>query len=232
MSYAEDLLASGEVIVYTTRKHWIAPLLASVTGTLLTVGGLAALLGLALFDDNEEDDGFFHNVALWGGWLLLLAGLAFLAHAAVQWWAQHYFVTNQKVMKVEGVLRRSTSGAALEKINDITMEQPLIGRWLGYGTIRVLTAADESNLNYTVMRQPAEFRRAILDEKLRFEKQDSQAIADAFRQAVPPDSKAAPMAPSPQEIADAIERLAKLRDSGAITAEEFATKKAELLGRM
>jgi hypothetical protein len=37
---------------------------------------------------------------------------------------------------------------------------------------------------------------------------------------------------SAQEIADSIERLAQLRDSGAITAEEFEAKKAELLDRM
>ena len=38
MSYVESLLATGEEIVYTTKKHWIAPLFSTVTGTLLTLG--------------------------------------------------------------------------------------------------------------------------------------------------------------------------------------------------
>jgi uncharacterized membrane protein YdbT with pleckstrin-like domain len=226
-SYVDTLLANGEEIVYKTKKHWIAPAFATITGTLLALGGLAALFG-QFFTDNK----FLNGVLLWGGLGALLIGLVLLANAAVKWWAQFYFVTNQKVMKVEGVLRKSTSGSALEKINDITMEEPLLGRWLGYGTVRVLTAADESNLHYTFMRKPLEFRKAILDAKLLWEKQDSRDIADAVRgAAAPPAVAAAPTSPA-QEIADSIERLAQLRDSGAITAEEFEAKKSELLDRM
>ena len=228
MSYVESLLATGEEIVYTTKKHWIAPLFSTVTGTLLTLAGLAAMFGQAFWFD-----GFLGDLLLWGGLIVLLVGLGMLINAAVKWWAQFYFVTNQKVMKVEGVLRKSTSGSALEKINDITMDQPLLGRWLGYGTVRVLTAADESNLHYTFMRQPLEFRKAILDAKLLWEKRDAQDIADAVRGAAThPAVAAAPATQSAQEIADSIERLAQLRDSGAITTEEFEAKKAELLDRM
>ncbi len=226
-SYVDSLLANGEEIVYRTKKHWIAPAFATITGTLLTLGGLAALFG-QFFTDNR----FLNGVLLWGGLGALLIGLGLLANAAVKWWAQFYFVTNQKVMKVEGVLRKSTSGSALEKINDITMEEPLLGRWLGYGTVRVLTAADESNLHYTFMRKPLEFRKAILDAKLLWEKQDSRDIAEAVRGAAAPPAVAAVPTSSAQEIADSIERLAQLRDSGAITAEEFEAKKAELLDRM
>jgi len=230
VSYVDSLLANGEEIVYRTKKHWIAPAFSTITGTLLTLGGLAALFG-QFFTDNR----FLNGVLLWGGLGALLIGLGLLANAAVKWWAQFYFVTNQKVMKVEGLLRKSTSGSALEKINDITMEEPLLGRWLGYGTVRVLTAADESNLHYTFMRKPLEFRKAILDAKLLFEKQDSRDIAEAFREGTAPAVTAAPSAPaapSGQEIADSIERLAQLRNSGAITTEEFEAKKAELLDRM
>ncbi len=226
-SYVDTLLANGEEIVYKTKKHWIAPAFSTITGTLLTLGGLAALFG-QFFTDNK----FLNGLLLWGGLGALLVGIAMLANAAAKWWAQFYFVTNQKVMKVEGLLRKSTSGSALEKINDITMEEPLLGRWLGYGTVRVLTAADESNLHYTFMRKPLEFRKAILDAKLLFEKQDSRDIADAVRAGAAPAVAAAPAAPSGQEIADSIERLAQLRDSGAITAAEFEAKKTELLDRM
>jgi hypothetical protein len=231
-SYVDTLLANGEEIVYRTKKHWIAPAFSTVTGTLLTLGGLAALFGQFFTDGDSAFARFLNGVLLWGGLGALLIGLGLLANAAMKWWAQFYFVTNQKVMKVEGLLRKSTSGSALEKINDITMEEPLLGRWLGYGTVRVLTAADESNLHYTFMRKPLEFRKAILDAKLLWEKQDSRDIADAVRGAAAPPAVAAVPTSSANEIADSIERLAQLRDSGAITAEEFDAKKAELLDRM
>lgn len=226
MTYFDSLLANGEEIRYRTKKHWIAPLLATITGSVLVLGGVVALL-VRIFTDSD----FVRNVLLIGGIVALVIGLVMWGNAFVHWWAQYYFVTNQKVLKVEGILRKSTSGSALEKINDITMEVPLLGRALGYGTLRVLTAADESNLTYTVMRDPAEFRKAILDQKLYFEQGDARAITDALLQANSP-AKAAAAGATHDDLVDMIQRLAELRDSGAITAEDYEAKKTELLDRM
>lgn len=226
-TYLDSLLANGEEIRYRTKKHWIAPLLATITGTVLVFGGVAALIIRAMVDSD-----FARNVLLIGGLVALVIGLVMWGNAFVHWWAQYYFVTNQKVLKVEGILRKSTSGSALEKINDITMEVPLLGRALGYGTLRVLTAADESNLTYTVMRDPAEFRKMILDQKLLFEQADARAIADAVLQANSPAGAAAAAGSTNDDVAGMIQRLAELRDSGAITAEDYEAKKAELLDRM
>jgi uncharacterized membrane protein YdbT with pleckstrin-like domain len=228
VGYVEDLLATNEQIVYTTRRHWVAPLFATITGTLLTVAGVAGLVGAAIWFDD-----WVNTLVLGSGVIALLVGLILLANAFVVWWSERYVVTNQKVMKVSGILKKTAEGSALEKINDITISQSLLGRWLGYGTLTVLTAADESNLHYTTMREPMEFRRSVLDQKQLFEQADARAIAEAVRQSAPvaPAPSAPPQA-SADEIADAIERLAALRDSGAITVAEFEAKKAELLGRL
>ena len=228
MGYVEDLLATNEQIVYTTRRHWVAPLFGTITGTLLTLAGLAGLVGAAIWFDD-----WVNTLVLGSGVIALLVGLVLLANSFVVWWSERYVVTNQKVMKVSGILKKTAEGSALEKINDITISQSLLGRWLGYGTLTVLTAADESNLHYTTMRQPMEFRRSVLDQKQLFEQADARAIAEAVRQSTPPTpATSAPAQSSADEIADAIERLAALRDSGAITVEEFEAKKAELLGRL
>ena len=55
-SYVDSLLATGEEIVYRTKKHWIAPLFSTVTGTLLTLGGLAALFGQVFSIDGFLND--------------------------------------------------------------------------------------------------------------------------------------------------------------------------------
>jgi len=49
---------------------------------------------------------------------------------------------------------------------------------------------------------------------------------------VAPPAPAAPAAPVPPGVPEQIEQLARLRDQGHITPEEFEAKKAELLGRM
>ncbi len=228
MSYLESLLANNERVVYETHKHWIAPFFATVTGSMFVIGGLAALIGTVITDTRWLDDVF-----LWGGLLALLVGVIMVGSAFVAWWSEHYYVTNHKVLKVSGILNKSADGSALEKINDITIEQPLVGRWMGYGTLRVSTAADQSDITYTAMRMPMEFRRAILDEKQIFEQQDARTIAEAVLAAQQSPGAPSPVArPSAQEITDTIARLAELRDSGAISAEDYEVKKNELLGQL
>lgn len=229
MGYVEELLATNEQVIYRTRKHWIAPLFATVTGSLLAAGAIVAMVANIWLDGS-----FLDNVLKWGGLIALLIGLALLGKAFVEWRSEEYVVTNHKVMKVSGILRKTAEGSALEKINDITISQSVLGRWLGFGTLSVLTAADESNLRYTEMREPMEFRKQILDEKQEYEAGDARAIAEAVRQHQPSVAQAPAPEPGPsaEDITATIERLAQLRASGAITAEEFEAKKAELLGRL
>lgn len=227
MGYIESLMATGEQIVYRTKKHWIAPLLASLTGTLLTVLGLVAMTGNLFVSAS-----WLGTIMLWGGLGALVVGIALLLRSFVIWWSQDYIVTNQKVMKVEGILRKRAGGAGLEKINDVTLEQDLLGRWLDYGSLRVLTAADEGNLHYRVMRRPAEFRRAMLDQKINLEQADARYIAQAVREAPVAAAAAAATDGRDDDIPALIAQLAQLHAQGAITTAEFEAKKAELLRRM
>jgi hypothetical protein len=119
---------------------------------------------------------------------------------------------------------------------------------LGYGTLKVATASDSTDLVYETMRSPAEFRRAMLDQKMEFEQADARHIAEAVRAAgaagpaaapvaapAPPVTVPAPLAPAAPATPtpdDKLRSLAKLRDDGLITAEDYEAKKAELLEQM
>jgi hypothetical protein len=72
----------------------------------------------------------------------------------------------------------------------------------------------------------------VLNEKQRFEQQDALTIAEAVRGAVAPAAAPTADTASSEDITGTIERLAALRDAGAITPEEFEAKKTELLGRL
>jgi hypothetical protein len=96
------------------------------------------------------------------------------------------------------------------------------------------------------MRVPAEFRRAMLDQKMVFEQADAKHIAEAVRAAAPPPAPAPaaevtvplpvapqpPPAPAEATVEDKLRSLAKLRDDGIITPEEFEAKKAEILEQL
>ncbi len=252
MGYAEEMLASNERIIYRTKQHWIAPIYGTVLGSLLLIGGVL-LFTFHLTMDTEGALGFLRTLAFWGSLAMIVAGIVMVGYSYIRWWVEDYFVTNQKVMKVEGLLNKKTSGAALEKINDIVLQQGVVGRALGYGDLRVMTASDDADLAYRTMRSPGEFRRKMLDEKQEWERGDAREIAAAVRAASPapaaapadaapvaaapaaaaasPSTPAAP-GPSADEVTNAIQRLAELRDSGAITPEEYEAKKAELLAKL
>ena len=266
MGYTEDLLATNESIVYRTKQHWMAPIFGTVTGVLILIGGVV-LFGVQLTLATDGVMGFLRTVAFWASLGLIIFGVVRVGYSYIQWWVEDYAVTNQKVVKVAGLFRKRTSGAALEKINDVVMEQGPLGRMLHYGTLQVSTASDSSDLTYETMRAPADFRRAMLDQKMVFEQADARSIADAVRagQTAPqaaapqpaPAAQPAPMAPmapvaaatiatqataapmpAPAPVAaaatseDKLRSLAKMRDDGLITAEDFEAKKAELLADM
>jgi uncharacterized membrane protein YdbT with pleckstrin-like domain len=246
MGYTESLLATNEVILYRTKQHWMAPIFGTIAGVLVLIGGIV-LFVLQLTMSTDGFVGILRTLAFWASLILVVVGVAMVGYSYIQWWVEDYAVTNQKVVKVAGLLRKRTSGAALEKINDVIMEQGPLGRMLGYGTLKVATASDSTDLVYETMRKPAEFRRAMLDQKMEFEQADARHIADAVRAAAPAPVAAAPapapapapevtmpapVAPAPPSADEKLRSLAKLRDDGIISPEEFEAKKAELLDQL
>jgi len=240
VGYTESLLATNEEIVYRTKQHWMAPIFGTIAGVAVLVGGVV-LFVLQL----TMGSGILRDLAFWASIILVVVGVAMVGYSYIQWWVEDYAVTNQKVVKVAGLLNKKTSGAALEKINDVVMEQGPLGRMLGYGTLKVATASDSTDMVYETMRAPAEFRRAMLDQKMVFEQADARHIAEAVRAAAPvPPTPATevtvpiPAAPPPPPPAPApavptvderLRSLAKLRDDGIISPEDFEAKKAEIL---
>jgi PH (Pleckstrin Homology) domain-containing protein len=76
------------------------------------------------------------------GWPLTLAGGVLLAAAAVsaggavwRWDRTHVVVTSEKLFVVHGTLRRRAAAVHLAQLGAVEIEQSLLGRVLGYGTI-------------------------------------------------------------------------------------------------
>src|SRR5262245_48649992 len=63
----------------------------------------------------------------------IAAVLAFLA--VWRWDRTRLIVTTEKVFLVQGVLRKRASGVMLRSLRAVALEQSLLGRLLGYGTV-------------------------------------------------------------------------------------------------
>jgi len=66
----------------------------------------------------------------------LVALAAFVCLRAVWCWERaHLVVTTEKLFVVDGTLRRRSSAVRLRTVENLELEQSLVGRLLGYGTL-------------------------------------------------------------------------------------------------
>ena len=233
--YADRLLADGERVALRSRQHLLATIIEGrVPWVLLVLSFVLIFLDLSLQPGLPRDA--FGLLGLG----LLLVSLLWLAFVYVSWFNQDYLVTNRRVIKVEGILSKRSADSSLEKINDAVLQQSLLGRMLGYGDLDIMTAAEESVDRYRMLSQAQTFKRTMLDEKHKLEQEAFQIPAPPLR-AAPPAPEPAPVAAAPapaprtmtsDEITGALGNLADLRDRGAISPEEYETKKQDLLGRL
>jgi hypothetical protein len=262
MRYTDSLLADGEVIVRDARQHWLAPLVEGVGAwVLLLVGALALVAGLLLrgtADPGPSIGTGLSVVAL----LALAGGLVMGIRRFLAWRALHYLVTNRRVLQVSGILNKRAADSSLEKINDAILTQTLPGRILGYGDLEVLTASESAIDRFRMLAHAAAFKREMLNQKHALELELGRPPTPPLRadwgagtptglytsSDAPPGTRtgaeareegavgsawpAGAASADPEQIMSTLARLADLRDRGAITAQEFEAKKAELLARL
>ena len=233
--YADKLLAQGERIALRGRQHFLATLIEGRVAWAIFIAALVLLVLVAQLTPNVIRDLFS-----WLALALLVVSLAWLGQIYLNWYMQDYLVTNRRVVKVEGVLKKRSADSSLEKINDAVLEQSVFGRMLGYGDLDILTANEQSVDRYRMLAQAQTFKRTMLEEKHKLEQDVFQIPAPPLRAAAPaaePAPAPAPTAPaarqmSSDEITTALDALADLRDRGAISPEEYDAKKQDLLGRL
>jgi uncharacterized membrane protein YdbT with pleckstrin-like domain len=202
MSYMERLLIPDEVVLHRARRS-VYPTFAGPV--LAIVAALAAAVALSLLVPG----------AILVAWILPVIPLVWLGGRYLYWANKFYMVTNRRVLKLEGVFTKSHHDASLDKINDMNLEQGLLGRMFGYGDLGISTANESASVTYHFLNDPVEFKRRALMSR------------EAARPSAMPGVTAGDADPVAQ-----LERLGTLRDKGVVTEEEFQTAKAQLLGRM
>jgi hypothetical protein len=217
MSYAESLLANGEVVLYRARQHWLAPLSNSLRPIVLVLLGLVAFfLGLHL-------DAIRQILFLIALGLLLIGGV-WIAIIYFTWRAQEYLITNRRVLKVEGLFDKKSGDSSLDKINDAVLSQGILARIFKYGDLDILTAAEAEIDHYDMLARAVDFKKAMLDSKHQLEY--------GGRGGAVPGGRAAANAGVTDDVEAALDRLAALRDKGKITQADYDRKKAAILDKM
>ncbi len=240
MAYIDKLISTNEQILLKQRMHWAALLatLWSVISSLIGIGILyvaynALVLGvgpLARFVPGSVVAMSLRPIlALLPTWaplavlaLLILNVFWRLLCSFLNWLNSMNIVTSRRVIQVHGVLSKSSIDSSLEKVNDVLLQQSFVGRIIGYGHLKIMTASETGLNAMRFLPDPLGFKRVLLDSKQRLS--DSGAtLASA-----PP---AAPVAAAPS-VAERLQELQKLKDQGLISEAEYAAKREKLLADM
>jgi uncharacterized membrane protein YdbT with pleckstrin-like domain len=167
------------------------------------------------------------------GWIALLGGVVWLAntiYALVQWQTTQFAVTSERVAYQSGMIRRRGVSIPLNRINNVNFDQSLIARLLNNGVVTIESAGETGDSVFENIPDPAHVR-AVIFEQIQADEQadshrDAAALAEVMRQQT---STVGSVAPSAQER---LQQLKQLRDQGLVSDEEFARKRAEILGEL
>ena len=241
----DKFLATGEEPLRTEHQHWFVLIANAVYAIVMWLIAVVLLvLSSTIFNGNSG----ITSLLGWVVVVLVVVGLAWFGWQVLVWQNEQFVLTNRRVLRLTGVLNKTVMDSSLEKINDAVLTESVFGRIFGFGDLEIQTASESGIDRLRMLRDAPGFKRAMLDSKHDLELElsgakpmpgpayrppTSAAAASSIADA-PTGSLAAPAGSpmSADDVTRTLANLADLRDRGAISAEEYEAKKADLLRRL
>lgn len=124
-------ISDEDDVVWESRPHPIT------MGVGLPAGLVLTLFGFVLAGWTASDGVGVLTVL---GVLLLVAGLALAGARYLVWTNTRYLITTSELYKKHGVISRDVTQFRLDRVQNTSLNQSMIGRALGYGDLTVYTA--------------------------------------------------------------------------------------------
>jgi uncharacterized membrane protein YdbT with pleckstrin-like domain len=135
VAFPEDVLTKDERVVLHLHPHWKAMILPVI---VLVLAIAAVVAGWVLLPDGSG--GMVGTYAIAAVALVLV--LWRTVGPYVVWRTTHYVLTTERVLLQEGVFARHRRDIPLTRVNDHTMNQTLVERLLGCGTLTIESAGE------------------------------------------------------------------------------------------
>jgi len=150
-------LIDGEKILFTTRLHWIVLIWNIIIAILLAATGIYVLAENSAIQQNLHTT---QQQTLITGAALILIGAAIFLIGLIKRNATIMIVTNMRVLVKIGYMTRRTWEMGFSKIESVGVEEPMLGRMLGYGTV-VLRGVGGTPEPFDNIADPIEFRKHL-----------------------------------------------------------------------
>lgn len=126
-------LLPGELRVVVVRRH--PAMFARIAAAAFLALALAAAVTAS---SSSAEAGLL--------WLLALVLMTWLIWRVLEWNANVFIVTNQRVMLITGLTTRRVAMLPLRRVQDMTYKRSPLGRALGYGEFVIESAGETQGL--------------------------------------------------------------------------------------
>ncbi|MDR3715289.1 MAG: PH domain-containing protein [Puia sp.] len=210
-------LQKGEKVLLVTYSSWTS----LIVPVLIAIAGLVAAWFLRSYP--------------WT-WTIAVAGILYFLLRYFTWKANVWVVTSSRVIDESGLLSHFAKESPLEKINNVSYDQTLMGRLFNYGHVEIQTAAEIGATDYYNVNHPRLLKDTITaaqsdHRNWQYSSQAMQMAAalDGSRRsgASGPGSQGNALSPG---TAAELEKLFDLKQKGALSEEEYNKAKSRLLG--
>jgi uncharacterized membrane protein YdbT with pleckstrin-like domain len=146
-------LLPGENLILKDHPHWIVVVKSLVVPIILLIA--AAAIDLTANNTGIENLKLYASLAA-----IAIAGL-WLIVVWIRWQSTAYTLTDQRIKIETGVFGRQSKMIPIDRVQDCTTKQSLIGRMLGYGRVEVDAAGAQGAEVLDHLPNPGVFRDQV-----------------------------------------------------------------------
>lgn len=226
MATPTSLLQPGEELLVRTRQHVLVPISRFLSGLALIALLVAAGLAARAFQDQRV---FFLPASqfILGSTTLISLLLAInLIWEYLRWRAECYILSDQRILLVSHLLPQQADTLQLDQIRDVSLHQNVLGRVVNFGHLEIQLR--EPDASYTLEYVPRPW--AMLHRV----QEACRQVQQGYGYLRPPQPADAHLAAPPalhSDLQHSLEELARLRDRGILSLEEFEARRRDLLSR-
>jgi uncharacterized membrane protein YdbT with pleckstrin-like domain len=148
MSYVGKHLIEGETVMLV--EPILLGLLFGLPGAAMIVRSASGTGGKSVASESE----------IVGGAILLLIALVFIIRGILERNATEMTVTNKRLVAKVGVAARRTIELLLSRVESIGVEESMMGRMLGYGSV-IVRGTGGTPESFDGIARPLEFRTQV-----------------------------------------------------------------------
>jgi len=159
LGYVEKLLIPGETVQYQTKLHWIVMLGHVASAAVLELLAITFLIASLSSSGGAKAVPPRSTMHL-GVLICFFAGATLFYIGLLKRNATEMAVTNKRVIVKSGLADRRTTEILLSRIESVVVDEPAMGRILGYGTVIVRGTGGTPEV-FEKIYHPLKFREQV-----------------------------------------------------------------------